>query len=208
MIDIDVRSNIKEVAGFLRYMDKRLIKYCTMVALTRTAWDAQAEVVDQIPRRFNNKKKWWLARQPTGIKVNKATKARLVSEVYSNAYFLPLQETGGIKTPFKGRGLLVPTQHTPVRGRNARGVKNVLAQKKILREGGKPDGSPIIFVNGRWGVFRRKTKKRYPLQMMYSYRHSVTIDQRFGFEKTIRKKVQQIFNKHFVDVFRDHVRSR
>jgi hypothetical protein len=208
MIDIDVRSNIKEVAGFLRHIDKRLIKYCTIVALTRTAWDAQKEVVDQIPKRFNNKKKWWMARQPTGIKVNRATKARLVSEVYSDAYFLPLQETGGTKLPFQGRGILIPTKHTPIRGRNARGVKKVLSTKKTLRKGGKPDGSPIFFVNGKWGVFRRRTKKRYPLVMVYGYRHSVHIDPRFGFEDTVRKKVQQIFNKHFVDVFRDAIHSR
>jgi hypothetical protein len=208
MIDIDVRSNIKNIAGVVRHLDKRAVKWSTTLALTRTAWDAQKKLLQIIPHRFKITKTWWTARQPTGIKVNKATMQKLRAEVFTEAYFLPLHETGGTKRPHRGRSLFIPTANTPQRGRKSGGHQAVLAGKKVLRKGGTATGSPFATVNGKTGVFRRKTKKRYPLEMVYATRPQAHIDPRFGFEKTVRAEVAKVFDKHFYSILDKELKSK
>jgi hypothetical protein len=209
MIDIDIRSNVKEIAGFLRFVEKKQVRYATMVALTRTANDAQQAVIGEIPKRFNVTKKWWLPRQPTGIKRKIAKKDDLKSIVFTDAYFLPLQEEGGIKTGYKGHGLLIPTKHTPRYGRKSGGARRLLAGKRVLRQGGKAHGSPIFAMDsGKKGCFRREGKKRLPIQLIYNYRESAPIKPRLGFEETIRKVVLKQFDKHFSEMLMAALRSK
>lgn len=208
MIDIDVRSNVKQIAGIVRHLDKRAVRWSTVQALTRTAWDAQGALLKVIPHRFRTTKVWWKHQQPTGMKVKRATMQALQAEIYTTAYFLPLQETGGTKRPHHGRSLLIPTMNTPKSGRKASGHKRIMAGKKVLRKGGTSTGSPFVTVNGKTGVFRRKTKKRYPLQMVYATRPQAHIDPRFGFEKVVRSMVRRVFGKHFFRILRKELRSK
>lgn len=194
----DVRSNIKDFTRYLDNVQKKQIPFATARALTWTAKDAQKELMALMPQTFNVTRKWWLQRQPTGIKVKPAKKAELEATVYTLAYFAFLQEHGGIKTPFKSRGILIPTERTPKYGRKAGGAKKVLAGKKILRRGGKADGDPVITLeSGKRGVFRRRGKKRLPIELLYTYVPRAEVRARMEFEDNARKQSIKVFDFFF-----------
>lgn len=189
VFDIDVRSNIKEFKAGLTRAEKKQLPYVTMVTLTNTAWAVRDHIAEQSPKRFEVTKTWWKANQPTGYKVLRATKTKKVAEVFTGAYFLPLQNTGGLKLAKRG-GLLVPTKHAPKSAKTAKGLKRILSGKRILRKGGKPGGHPVMMLNsGKAGVFRRKTKKRLPIVMLYSYRRSVNVKPALDYEYEASRQV-------------------
>ncbi len=196
MIDFDVRSNIKQFTKGLDRDQRRQVPFATARALTRTAQRCQADIQGNIPKLFNTTKKWWLKQQPTGIKITPAKKADLAATVYTRAYFADLQEKGGIKAPFESGGLLVPTDKVPKYGRKSGGAAKVLAGKKIIRRGRKPEGSPIIKTrSGGKGVFRRKNKKT--VELLYNYVPRANIRPRFGFARMAHSSAQRHFKPEF-----------
>jgi hypothetical protein len=208
MMEFDVRFFVKDAMQYMSRVQKSQIPYATMVALSRTARDMRLRIVDMIPERFNVTRKWWLPRQPTGIRTQTATKANLSAAIYSRAYFLPLQEDGGVKFPDVGRGLLIPTYLTPKRARISGRHDLILDGPRTLRKGGKAGGSPIFTMkSGKMGVFRRKTKKRLPVNMMYTFKPSALVRKRFGFAKEIERHVYKTFKLHFFDALANAVRT-
>lgn len=200
MLDLkwDVQSNVRGFAKYLDNVQKKQLPFATARALTWTAKDAQKALQESMPETFNVTRKWWMQQQPTGIKVKSAKKAELQADVYTLAYFAFLQEESGIKIPFKGRGILIPTPLTPKYGRKAGGAAKVMAGKKILRRGGKAGGDPVITLqSGKRGVFRRKGKKRLPIQLLYSYVPRAHIRARMEFRAKAHKKAMQQFDFFF-----------
>jgi hypothetical protein len=198
MIALNVKSNIKEFTRYLTGIQKKQVPFATARALTWTAKDAQKHLQDAMPTTFNTSRKWWLAKQPTGIKIKTATKLHLVAEIYTTAYFLQLHEEGGIKIPYESRGILIPTALTPKYGRKSGGATKVLAGKKILRRGGRSTGSPITRAkSGMRGVFRRKGKKRLPVELLYSYVPTAKIKPRLHFKSRAGQKAALTFNANF-----------
>ena len=84
------------------------INYGTMKGLNQTAKDTQKEIQYKAQKVFTDRKKWYQASSPIGIKVKWAKRDNLTAEVYTKAYFGPLQDEGGTKTAFKGH-IAVPT---------------------------------------------------------------------------------------------------
>lgn len=200
MLDLkwDVTSNVKRFTRYLNDAQKKQIPYATALALTRTAQAAQKDIQEAMPETFAVTRKWWLKQQPTGIKIKRATKAELQADVFTRAYFAFLQEEGGIKIPFKSRGILVPTALTPKYGRRAGGASKVMAGKKVLRQGGKANGDPIITTqSGTRGVFRRKGKKRTPVEMLYSYIPRAHIRAHMQFKARAHEKAVRSFDYFF-----------
>lgn len=200
MIRFNLKSNVKQFTRHLNNVQKRQVPFATARALTWTAKATQAELQRLMPMTFNVTRKWWLKTQPTGIKITPAKKLDPVAVVYSKAYFANLQEQGGIKHPFKGRGILVPTEQVPKYGRKAGGAAKVLAGRKILRSGGKAGGDPIVTMpNGCKGVFRRRGKKRLPIERLYSFVPEANIRPRMNFKahaaQTVRKQFNPLFQK-------------
>lgn len=197
MIKLDVRSNIKQFSKHLDGIQKKQVPFATARALTWTAQESQKDIQTAIPNIFNVTKKWWMKQQPTGVRITPAKKTDLEAVVYTKAYFADLQERGGIRTPYQGGGLLVPTDRVPKYGRKAGGAGKVLAGKKILRKGGKPDGSPVLKMkSGKQGVFRRKSKKT--IELLYTYIPRAQVRARFGFAKMAKQSAMQNFDKKFV----------
>jgi hypothetical protein len=198
MIEFNLKSDVKRLTRKLNAIQRRQVPFATARALTWTAKAAQGDLQAHMPVVFNVTRKWWLAKQPTGIKIKPATKATPIALVYTGAYFAGLQEEGGVKHPFKGRGLLVPTDKVPKYGRRAGGAKKVLAGKKILRRGGVAGGDPIVRMpNGCLGVFRRRGKKRLPIDRLYSFKGEAHIPARMNFRAYAAKMVQREFAKIF-----------
>jgi hypothetical protein len=200
MMSLNIQTNVNKFVRDLDHIQRNQVPFATATALTWTVKEAQKQLQEQMPKTFNTTRKWWMARQPTGIKIKSAKKKDLYPEavVYIEAYFAQLQEEGGAKIPFKGRGILVPSDRVPKYGRKAGGSKKVMAQKKILRCGGKATGDPIVTMpNGKRGVFKRRTKKRLPIDLIYSYVPQAQIRPRMMF----KGRAAHIAIKRFDDLF-------
>lgn len=196
MLQLKVKTNIKEFTRNLDAIEKKQVPFATARALTRTAQACQKDIQEAIPKRFNTTKKWWMKQQPTGVKVTPAKKADLQAVVYTRAYFADLQEKGGIKTSYQGGGILVPTENVPKYGRKSGGAAKVIAGKKIMRKGGKPGGSPFLTMkSGHKGIFRRKSKKA--VELLYTYVPRASINARFGFATMAKQSAQKHFDKEF-----------
>ncbi len=198
MLKINVKSNVKKFTRNLNNIQRKQIPFATARALTWTAGAAQTDIQKKIPKTFQTTRKWWLKQQPTGVKVRPAKKNALTATVYTNAYFAKLQEEGGLKAPFKAGGLLIPSDKVPKYGRKAGGARKVLQQKKVLKRGGMAGGDPVITLkSGKRGVFRRRTKKRLPIELMYTYVPQASVRGRFGFKKTAATAAKRDFEKLF-----------
>jgi hypothetical protein len=194
----DVKSNVKGFAKHLNAVQKKQLPFATARALTWTAKDAQKRLQESMPETFNVTRKWWMQQQPTGIKVKSAKKAELQADVFTLAYFAFLQEEGGVKIPFKSRGILVPTSKTPKYGRKAGGAARVLAGKKIIRRGGKANGDPVYtLASGKRGVLRRKGKKRTPTELVYTYVPRANIRARMDFKAKAHDAAVKNFDYFF-----------
>jgi hypothetical protein len=230
MIALNVMSNVKDFAKYLDNVQKKQVPYATARALTKTAQEAQKELQAAMPRTFNVTKKWWLKQQPTGIKVQSAKKTDLEAVVYTAAYFAKLQEEGGIKIPFRGRGILVPTDLTPKYGRRSGGSTKLIAGARVLKFAKgtrrKPPGrassaeavkgvrrkkrrrkvtrpelvnaDPIATMpSGARGVFRRRGKKRLPIDRVYAYVPRARIREKMQFKKRAYYTSLRVFDNMF-----------
>lgn len=187
MFSIDVSHNIKQTMKRFRGIEKQ-IPFATAKALTRTAQDVQRAEIANVQRVFSNKKKWFGKNQPTGIKITPAKKNNLTAFVYSNASFLQLHETGGIKTPSRGNSLAVPTINTPKRLRKSGGVRKAMNQKKTFI------GS---IRGGQRGVLKRTGKKPYPLKVIFGFEPKVKIKKALGFALIGTRVASRQFQRHF-----------
>jgi hypothetical protein len=229
MMSLSVVSNVRDFTRYLDKVQKKQLPYATARALTKTAQEAQKELQAAMPRTFNVTKKWWLKQQPTGIKIQSAKKADLEAVVYTAAYFARLQEEGGIKIPFRGRGILVPTELTPRYGRRSGGSTKLIAGAKVLKfkkgarkspgrtgsaeaikgvrrkkgltKFSRPElvnADPIATMpSGARGVFRRRGKKRLPIDRVYSYVPRARVREKMKFKKRAYHTSLQVFDNMF-----------
>lgn len=187
MIDLNVKSNIKEVTRHLNDIQKKQVPFAAARALTWTAQDAQSYIQDKIQTIFNITKKWWLKQQPTGIKIIPAKKNHLVSSVYTDAYFGPLQEEGGTKRPRRSKSLLIPTDKTPKSRRKAGGAAASLKAQNVFSD--------------KRGIFRRtggRKRKNQKLAMLFHRDDSAKIKPRFGFKTMAAKIAAKKFKDNFL----------
>lgn len=194
VVQLKVKNNIKQVQREWGKVVSRQIPFITAVALTRTAKDCQSEIIEEIPNKFNVTKKWWLPRQPTGIKIIPAKKHSLTSWVYTRAYFASLQEHGGTKTPFSGRSILVPDKRAPKYAKRAGGHRKIFNSPKTLHH----KNSPFIDTGKGVKVLQRVGKGRYPLKPVYHVVSTAQIRERFDFRKIARRQAEQSFEKAFI----------
>lgn len=183
-MEIRLQSNIKEFTRELTAIQKQQVPYATSRAINDTAVNAQDDVIAAIPRVFNNLKKWWLKQQPTGIKVKFSNKANLHAQVHTSAYFAKIQEEGGVKQPRTAKNLAVPTAKVAKKYRTSHGAREMMdAQKNVFR-------TPK-------GVFRRTGKKRYPIQLLWSFTPTAKVKPRFRFYDTCKRAVMRRFETNF-----------
>ena len=132
---------------------------------------------------------------------NRATKRRLRSIVQNhptgkrNKDYLQRLAVGGIKRP-NGNNLAIPANDMPMRARG--GVtarnrpRNVLNMPKVFKN---------KLPNGQEFIARRRTKKRYPLQMLYLLEPNGQVKKRFDFyeqgERTGQREFATAFQKRF-----------
>jgi hypothetical protein len=104
-MDIDVSLDRVALDRALRQSRKQAV-FAAAVALTRTAQEAQGEVVAELPERFTIRT-GWVAR---GIRIQPARRDRLEAVVYSRDEFMARQETGGTKEGRNGKSVAKPVE--------------------------------------------------------------------------------------------------
>jgi hypothetical protein len=184
-MSISVKSDVKQLMRQLDSVQRRQIPFAVASALTLTAKEAQKEIQADIPNRFRVTKKWWLQQQPTGIKVQPATKQRWWATVFTNAYFAPLQEAGGTKTPYRGSSIVAPSSN--VRAATQR------------RSGGAKEArnKPGVFFGktrtGKTAMYRRKSKRQ--VELLYVFMRTARVKKRFGFKQQAVATVRRVFSR-------------
>ena len=197
-MEISVKHDLKKLTRKLNRFQNSQVPFATAVTLTRTVQAAQKEIQEQIPNRFNVTKKWWLKQQPTGVKIKPATKRQLWASVFTKAYFAPLQEEGGTKRPTKSSKLAVPTANVRAKKRRkSGGVGEVINRPKTFF--GKTK-------NGKTALYHRRTKKPYPIELLYVFSPTAHIKRRFKFKKTAfavaKKQFSRIFTRELIKAIR------
>lgn len=136
--------------------------------LTTTAQEGQAAVVGALRGKFTLRNKWFEQQSPLGIKKKPATAADPSAEIWTAAYFLPLQETGGPKVPYKhwlaipivpfakpSKNALIPKQNLPANLKNAfvlttKSGKEILCIRRLMgRAQGRGAVSSLPMFGGR-----------------------------------------------------------
>ncbi len=181
--DIAVVNNIRYIERYMDQLERKQLPFATSLALNKIALLSQEHICKSIPRIFNNSKKWWDKRQRTGIKVQFANKYLLSSAVYCKAHFASIQEEGGIKKPYLGSTIAVPTPNVIRKDRSSKSLR-------------KEDGNRTIFKLGK-SIFQRLAGRR--LLRLYSLTPQAKVKARFGFKTT----AINVFNKQFDRVFTD-----
>ncbi|GAA0599197.1 hypothetical protein GCM10009099_40360 [Caenispirillum bisanense] len=100
---IGFRFDNREAIRQLRQLPKQT-QFAVALALTRTAKDAQAEVIKSLGQKFTIRTAW----VSKGIRIKPATKQKLEAVVFSKDDFMALQETGGEKTARDGKAIARP----------------------------------------------------------------------------------------------------
>lgn len=186
------------------------VNYATVLALTRTAQDAQAEVRRQLPTRFTIRTGW--LSQAVGIV--SATKDNLVSQVTDINPFMALQETGGEKTSFTGKAMGVPVGARPTK----RSIVGPSLFPHALMEQKGYFIAPISPGSKVFGVWKRtrpghvipgeyvKGQRRprdFGMKLMFVFKRAVQIEPRFGFMDTVRMTAEANLRKQFFDALKE-----
>lgn len=87
-LDLDVRSNLAEVAGFVGRAMPKQTEYAGRVALTRTVQRIQKDTRQAVPRVFDGQNAGALKHIERGVVIDPARKGRAVAEVYSRDAFM------------------------------------------------------------------------------------------------------------------------
>ncbi len=184
MVDINIRSNIKQFERGIRYYKKQ-VPFAAAKAINMTLADARQSVIKQAKHAQKSNKAWW-ASKAHGIRRTFANKKKLRAMLFTSMPWAKLQEHGGIKHP-RGKALAVPTAKVPVSRRKASGARIMLEQKKTFMD--------------RNAIYRRLGgKKSRQIEKLFTLTKSARITRPIlRFRQTAHKVAKRRFNKHLSD---------
>lgn len=203
--------DIKQFDAELAKVEKQWMKQIPF-AISRTinaiAYKTQRDTIDRLlPQRFFLRNDWWRPGRKTGVNYFPSNKKQtpIQAKVNTLAWFMQMQEDGGIKKPRPGQ------EYIPVPTRNAQpNITEMIRPNrrfKALAGAGRAGrmtlthkGSPWIHSlrNGKPSVAIRLTSERLPIAVMYIGKSSIKIKPRFGF----KDNAQRICDRNFQEIFR------
>ncbi|WP_299393254.1 hypothetical protein [Pelagibius sp.] len=189
MIDLSVRSNIKELERYLTRVQRRQLPFATSQALNGTIFAVRRRIVG---RTFGEAFKIRNKRFPSAaMRVKKATKKRLEATLFDRLGrdYLQRHTTGGTKRPFTGRRLAVPTRKVK---RTGTGKVPRSLQPTTLRN--KPNVFVGRFKRPEAGLWRRT---KAGVQLLYTMPQTARIDRSFRFYEDATGVVNRQFNRRF-----------
>lgn len=166
----------------------RQIPFATAVALTRTAKDVQARLIADLPADFTVRSPW----TAKGIRVKSANKRNLEAQVGSRDEYMARQATGGVKEPRSGQTVAVPITG---RGRARATVKSPTRRGKWPARLLQKPRYFIQKINGKLGLWRRPSKGKRAIQLVYSLVDEVRIPKRWPLQRTAQAVVRKQWDR-------------
>lgn len=221
MISIDVTANLEPLITKLEMLGSRQLPFSIALTLTRTAQQAQQEIIGELPSRFTIRRDWILK----GVLFEKANKTTLTAMVYDRDEFMLKQEVGGTRVNIEGRPYMAIPLDT-ARAGNAHGalvrpkykIGNLgpISSPKKRVPGAKAffiqakDGRAYIFYRERPGKRRGgrggadTTAGAFPI---YVLKAEAKYKDRFEFYKTVKKVVDDNLEKNFEKAVQDALKT-
>lgn len=207
MLFIDVRSDIDKVVKMLDGFESDQLPFATSKALNTTAFEAMAEVIEEMPTRFTLRRNWILK----GVRVLQSSKTNLRTIIYDRDKFMAKQETGGIQVNLNGKKYLaVPMPDLKRTGGGNKDNADLLKNLGNFRTKSDPTGNIILIParDGRIYLAVRDAKQtkggrggntlaQTGLRFVWELRPSTEYKERFGFGET----VGMVFEKRFATNF-------
>jgi hypothetical protein len=185
-------KGMKEFMSRMTDIEKEQLPYASALALTRTAEDVRDAIIKELPDHFKIRSTWYLPQMKYGIRSTKATKAGQQSTVYTNAYWLPLQETGGIKLP-PNKMLALPTEQVKA---NKNDIITASNRPRALMKSGKAwvgrDRANELVIFQRVGKGTKRGKKD-AITVPYVLKPRARIPKRWNFYERGAEVARQVF---------------
>jgi hypothetical protein len=165
-----VRFDLRSFERAMSDVADRQTPFATALALTWTAQDAQDVLRGGLERHFTIRDRW----TARGIRIEPAKKRQLSAAVGSVDSYMALQVEGGTKMAWRSADLAVPLwirKHPKQRTGRSR-WPGALLQKPGHFVAPLPGGGK------RLAVYRRRTKKRLPLDVLYVFHRQVRVTPR------------------------------
>ena len=201
-------TNVQELATALGAIASDQLPYATALALTKTAQAAQQRIRTSELHRFILRRPAWMERN---IRVEPATKAKPLAIVKDTYAPMALQESGGVKLPYK-QFLAVPLE-------GARPTLRALPHPlphEVMAMGGFIRGQVMYLPayqgksrNARLGLTRHAPGRAFSREIirMYALVARATIKPAYGFEAAVMQVVQEQFAENFRAAFEQAVRT-
>ena len=201
-VKVDFRKTIRSMDRF----HKKQVPFAVAKSLTELAKEGQAAVRKNLDKKFDLRATRFIKRniRITAAKKRDVNKLKAFSAVRTDAKiseFMVIHEKGGTRKPIESRKIAVPSQSLTQKSyrKSSGGVKARFLPKTLLKDFKGNRGSrgprkktrsrkPFI-ITGKGNkplIVRRTSKKRKPLEILYSFSNSVKVDATWGFEKTVR----------------------
>ena len=208
-MQIDIRSDIKELTRSLNRIQRKQIPFATSKALNATAFDVRKTLQDALDIHLDNP----TAYTKRGVQVEKSTKRNLVAKVgfrsrkfgkgqgkITQAEYMKRQIKGGTRFP-QGQAIPVPVPSNmrPNKfGNIPRGKIDRLLADKDKYFSGVPKGR-----NSGAGIWQRmpanskRKKQGGKIRMVIAYEPKAQYQPRFRFKSVVEKSVKQNFGMRF-----------
>ncbi|MBF0289862.1 MAG: hypothetical protein HQM14_18770 [SAR324 cluster bacterium] len=199
---ISITHNLKEVAKRLKRIEKQ-IPFATRNAINATAFDAQREAKEAMPKFFDRPTPFTVK----GVQVNKATKQNLKAEVVipANREYLGRQIKGGVLEPKKGKDLIFPG---PAQSLNKYGNIPKNRYKTLRSKSNVFVGQPKGQTNRGFGVYQRTGKGGSKgLKKWINFVPQAWYKPRFPFAQVVSKAINKYFDRNFTKAFQHATRT-
>jgi len=202
MMEINVKADYDGLRRRLNTMQQKQLPFAFSQALNDTAFDVRKRIVEvTYPRSFEVRNRSFAR---ASFRVNKASKRNLVASVEDklNRGNLKMHAEGGTKKP-RGSSIAVPSDIMKAK-RRAKGIPKGQRPRQILEQ---PGAFIAVMKSGKKGIWKRRGKKRLPIDLLYSFQTSAEIKKAFPFYKDAESIVRKRFNDRFNANLRRALRS-
>lgn len=192
MIQVRVDTNADKIAKLVAQLPDSQLNFALALAINRTLKTITEHTKAELSQKFKIRSKW----TAKGIRSTPTNKKKLEGVVGSIDKYMQRQEDGEKKKSKGGRGshLAIPTVYAR-RGKHALG-RIVKPPKTLLAPKNKAFKQTV---NGVYGIWRRRSKRRYPIDLFYTLTNNVAVAPRWNFGKTGEEISKHVFDKHFID---------
>lgn len=192
MLEISLKADYDAIYRRLNTIQQKQLPYAFQLTLNDIIFEARKQIVETTyPRSFDVRNRSFAR---ATFRVKKASKRYLVAELYDHLdrANLRLHATGGTKKP-RGSSIAVPSDIMKAK-RRAKGIPKGQRPRQILEQ---PGAFIAVMKGGKKGIWKRRGKKRLPIDLLYSFQTSAEIKEAFPFYKHAESIVRKRFNDRF-----------